>query len=132
MRRFLPKSFFGQTLLVLLVGLSGSHLVSMAIYSSDRVEILALSGGEETARRIASIARLVDQVPSEWRGRILETVQGPTLRVTLTGDRGLVPDVSGDWRGGLIRRFLASELALCRGIEFDQALLVLNGVMTTE
>jgi CarD family transcriptional regulator len=30
------------------------------------------------------------------------------------------------------RRFLASELALCRGIEFDQALTVLNGVMATE
>ena len=51
MRRFLPKSFFGQTVLVLLVGLSASHLVSMAIYSSDRVEILTLSGGEETDRK---------------------------------------------------------------------------------
>jgi len=110
MRRFLPKSFFGQTVLVLLIGLTVSHLVSMAIYSSDRMEILALSGGEETARRIASIARLVDQVPPEWRDRILETVQGPTLRVTLTGDSGLVPDASEGWRGGLIRRFLASEI----------------------
>ena len=115
MRRLLPKSFFGQTVLVLLVGLSVSHLVSMAIYSSDRVEILALSGGEETARRIASIARLVDQVPPEWRGRILETVQGPTLRVTLTGDSGLVPDASEDWRGGLIHRFLASEIPVAEG-----------------
>jgi len=110
MRRFLPKSFFGQTVLVLLVGLSASHLVSMAIYSSDRVEILTLSGGEETARRIASIARLVDQVPSEWRGRILETVQSPTLRVTLAPDSRLVPGPSEEWRGGLIRRFLAREI----------------------
>ncbi len=110
MRRFLPKSFFGQTVLVLLVGLSVSHLVSMAIYSSDRVDVLTLSGGEETARRIASIARLVDQVPPEWRDRILETVQSPTLRVTLTGGSGLVPDASEDWRGGLIRRFLAREI----------------------
>jgi CarD family transcriptional regulator len=30
------------------------------------------------------------------------------------------------------RRFLASELALCQNIGFDQALVVLNGVMTTE
>jgi signal transduction histidine kinase len=110
MRRFLPKSFFGQTVLVLLVGLSASHLVSMAIYSSDRVEILTLSGGEETARRIASIARLVDQVPSEWRGRILETVQSSTLRVTLAPDSRLVPGPSEEWRGGLIRRFLAREI----------------------
>jgi signal transduction histidine kinase len=109
MRRFLPKSFFGQTVLVLLIGLSVSHLVSMAIYSSDRVEILALSGGEETARRIAAITRLIDQVPPEWRSRILETVQSPTLLVALTDDGGLVPDASGDRNAGLIRRFLASE-----------------------
>ncbi|MDX9862907.1 MAG: hypothetical protein RBS99_18525, partial [Rhodospirillales bacterium] len=62
MRRLLPKSLFGQTVLVLLIGLTVSHLVSMAVYSSDRVEVLTLSGGEETARRIASIARLIDQV----------------------------------------------------------------------
>ncbi len=30
------------------------------------------------------------------------------------------------------RRFLASELALCEGIAFDQALVVLNGAMATQ
>lgn len=115
MRRLLPKSFFGQTVLVLLVGLTVSHLVSMAIYSSDRVEALALSGGEETARRIAAIARLVDQVPSEWRGRILEAVQSPTLRVTLAEDSALSSDSREAWRGGLIRRFLARETGVAEG-----------------
>jgi len=115
MRRLLPRSFFGQTVLVLLVGLTVSHLVSMAIYSSDRVEALALSGGEETARRIAAIARLVDQVPGEWRGRILEAVQTPTLRVTLAGDSALVAGAGADWRGDLIRRFLAHETGLAEG-----------------
>lgn len=110
MRRFLPKSFFGQTVLVLLVGLTVSHLVSMAIYSSDQVEVLALSGGEETARRIASVARLVDQVPAEWRGRILEAVQSPTLRVGLAAESALSPSTAEDWRGGLIRRFLTREI----------------------
>ncbi len=115
MRRFLPKSFFGQTVLVLLVGLSVSHLASMAIYSSDRVDALTLSGGEETARRIASIARLVDQVPPEWRGRILDAVQSPTLRVTLADETAIAPDAVEDWRGGLIRRFLAREVQAAEG-----------------
>jgi signal transduction histidine kinase len=115
MRRFLPRSFFGQTVLVLLIGLSVSHLVSMAIYSSDRVEVLTLSGGEETARRIAAIARLVDQVPTEWRDRILETVRSPTLRVALADDSGLAAAASEEWRGGLIRRFLAREIPVAEG-----------------
>ncbi|MDX9859559.1 MAG: ATP-binding protein [Rhodospirillales bacterium] len=115
MRRLLPKSLFGQTVLVLLIGLTVSHLVSMAVYSSDRVEVLTLSGGEETARRIASIARLIDQVPPEWRDRILDTVQSPTLRVALGGDGALVPQPSEDWRGGLIRRFLAREMQAAEG-----------------
>lgn len=110
MKRFLPRSLFGQTVLVLLVGLTVSHLVSMTIYSSDRVEVLALSGGEETARRIASVARLVDQVPPEWRERILDAVQSPTLRIGLAAESALPPPTAEDWRGSLISRFLQREI----------------------
>jgi len=110
MRRLLPKSFFGQTVLVLLIGLTASHLVSMAIYSSDRGEVLALSGGEETARRIASIARLVDQVPPEWRGRILEAVQSPTLKAGLGSESALPPAPQEGRSSSLIGRFLVREI----------------------
>ncbi len=110
MKRFLPKSFFGQTVLVLLVGLTVSHLLSMAIYSSDRLEILTLTGGEETARRIASIARLVDDVPPEWRGRIIDSASSPTLSVTLTPGSTVRPSDDETWNSVLIRRFLGREI----------------------
>lgn len=110
MKRFLPKSIFGQTILVLLIGLTVSHVVSMAIYSLDRVEALTLTGSEQTARRIASIARLVDEVPPEWRGRILDAVQGPALRVSLSQASAVPASGNEDWRSALIRRFLISEV----------------------
>jgi signal transduction histidine kinase len=110
MRRFLPKSFFGQTVLVLLLGLTVSHVVSMGIYSSDRIELLTLTGSEESARRIASIARLVDDVPPEWRGRIIDAVQGPNLRVEISPNRTVGSGEDEDWRTALIQRFLVREV----------------------
>jgi signal transduction histidine kinase len=106
MRRFLPKSFLGQTVLVLLVGLTVSHVLSMAIYSTDRIEVLTLSGGREIAHRIASITRLLDETPPEWRERILHATDAPSLRVVVTPESKLAKPENEDWRAALVRTFL--------------------------
>ena len=106
MRRLLPKSFLGQTVLVLLVGLTVSHVLSMAIYSTDRVEVLTLSGGREIAHRIAAITRLLDETPPEWRERILHATDAPSLRIVVTPESRLVKPEAEDWRAALVRTFL--------------------------
>ena len=110
MKRLLPKSFFGQTVLVLLVGLTVSHLLSMAIYSSDRLALLTLSGGEHSAQHIASIARMVEDVPPEWRARIIENIQSPTLTVSLAPTNAFTAPEEEDWKTAAIHRYLCGEV----------------------
>ena len=107
MRRLLPKSLAGQTILVLLLGLTFSHVLSMAIYSSDRAEVLMVTGDQQMAHRIAEITRLLRETPSEWRERIVHVTSGPSLQVSLSPDSTLVRSTDENWRSTLIQRFLA-------------------------
>lgn len=116
MKRLLPDSIAGRTLLVLFVGLSLSHLVSMAIYYSDRAEALTSLGGSQIAERIATISRLVDTSAPAERARIIKAVNGPTLRVTWS-QRSLVPETfEADWRVKLTEQILGFYL---NGAEAD-------------
>ncbi len=106
MRRLLPRSLAGQTILVLLVGLSVSHVLSMAIYFSDRAEMLMLSGDQQMAHRIAEITRLVKEAPPDLRGRFVRAANSPSLEVTLAPESLLARSADEDWRSALLKRFL--------------------------
>ena len=71
MSRLLPKSLFGQTLLILLAGLIISHAVGSWIYTADREQAVRAVGGFAAAQRIANLTRLVQEAPQEWRERIV-------------------------------------------------------------
>lgn len=73
MKRFLPKTLTSQTILVLLIGLTVSHLFSMLIYSGDREEALAMLGGRNMAQRIANVAHLVADSPPSGRKKSSKT-----------------------------------------------------------
>ena len=45
MTRFLPRSLFGQTLLILLAGLIVSHAIGSWIYTADREQAVRAIGG---------------------------------------------------------------------------------------
>lgn len=110
MKRFLPKSLAGQTILVLLVGLTVSHIISMVIYSGDRVAALSMVGGHHMARRIANIAHLVDESPVEWRDRILSALNDPNFRISLSPESELIPREEDDWRTTIIRNYVEGHL----------------------
>ncbi|WP_221930962.1 cell wall metabolism sensor histidine kinase WalK [Telmatospirillum sp. J64-1] len=84
MRRLLPRSLAGQTVLVLLVGLTVSHLLSMIIYSGDRMDTLAQMDSRHTAARVAEVVRLFDETPQDWHERMLRAIGGPDLAVSLS------------------------------------------------
>ena len=84
MRRFLPESLFGQTLLILLAGLAVSHLVGAWIYTADRESAVRAVGGLALAQRIANLTQLVEDAPAEWRDRIVAASSDPTFRITLS------------------------------------------------
>jgi signal transduction histidine kinase len=100
----LPKSLFGQTLLLLLAGLIVSHAIGSFIYSLDRESAVRAVGGLATAQRIANVSRLVEDMPADWRERLVTGLSDRSLTVALsttppltTSDAGPVADVIRDY-----------------------------------
>jgi signal transduction histidine kinase len=83
MTRFLPKSLFGQTLLILLLGLVVSHAIGAWIYAGAREQAVRAIGGFAAAQRVANLSRLVEDAPADWRPRIVAGLSDPTFRVSL-------------------------------------------------
>ncbi len=84
MTRFLPKSLFGQTLLILLFGLVVSQLVGAWIYAGAREQAVRAIGGLAAAQRVANLSRLVEEAPADWRSRIVQALNDPTFHVSLS------------------------------------------------
>lgn len=105
------KSLFGQTLLILLLGLVLSHGIGAWIYGSDREQAVRAVGGLAVAQRIANNTRLIEEAPPEWRPRIVAGLNDPSFRVTLSG---APPSLATDGEAGpiaeAIRDFLARQM----------------------
>ena len=86
MSRFFPKSLFGQTLLILLVGLVISHAIGAWIYAGAREQAVRAIGGFAAAQRVANLSRLVEEAPADWRPRIVQALSDPTFRVALSAE----------------------------------------------
>ncbi len=110
MKRWLPRSMAGRTILILLVGLTATHLTSMAIYSSYRTDAVIAAGGRQVAARVATISRLIDETPPDERPRILNAINSPVLRVVWTRESALPPTPRGQRRALFVARRLAAHL----------------------
>ncbi|MFN7087506.1 MAG: two-component sensor histidine kinase, partial [Burkholderiales bacterium] len=82
--RWLPRSLFSRMVLILLGGLIVAQLVSFAIYWQERGQLVLQTGGMRSAQRIADIVRLIDPLSAAERGRIVNIIDAPPLRVSLT------------------------------------------------
>lgn len=103
----LPDTIAARTLLVLVVGLTVSHLASVSLYFSERSAALEMTGGEHVAERIATIALLLDGATEDERQRIVELVDRQRLEVTW----GRASAVEGGAPPGREADILASALA---------------------
>jgi signal transduction histidine kinase len=102
--RVLPRSVFGRMVLVLLGGLIAAQLVSFAIHSQERGELMMQTSGMRSAQRIADVVRLLDSVAPAERGKIVAVVDSPGLRVSLT--RPLLPAAESDDRAAYFSAML--------------------------
>lgn len=110
MIRLLPRSLVGQTILVLIVGLTVSHILSVTIYSSDRAEVAMLAGDRQIAHRMAEVARLLQETPKAWRQRIVHVMNNPSFQVSVT-DESLYPKTRDvGWREALLTAFFARTI----------------------
>jgi len=111
MSRFLPKSLFGQTLLVLLGGLIISHAVGSWIYTADREQAVRAVGGFAAAQRIVNLTRLVQEAPPEWRERIVAALSDQTFTVSLSAQPPAIAGaVEEDAAAQAIKEFLAAQM----------------------
>jgi len=84
MMRLLPRTLFGQTLLVLLAGIGLALAAGAWIYSSARQEAVRAVGALAAAERIINVSRLVGEAPASWRPRLAAGSSDPMFRVSLS------------------------------------------------
>jgi signal transduction histidine kinase len=93
----------------MLVGLAVSHALSVALYSTDRLSALAFIGGEHLGERIATVSRLVENMPEAQRSRIVELVASPTLHVGWAKESAVVTAAGGGWQTRILREALLDQ-----------------------
>lgn len=95
MNRLLPRTLFGQTLLVLLAGIGLALAAGAWIYSSARQEAIRTVGALAVAERIINVSRLIGEAPVSWRPRLASGSSDPMFRVNLSTEVPPSKDVQG-------------------------------------
>ena len=110
MTRFLPKSLFGQTLLILLVGLAVSHAIGAWIYAGAREQAVRAVGGFAAAQRVANLSRLVEEAPADWRPRIVSALSDSTFHVSLLAQPPAQLPADADAAAKVIEDYVRQQL----------------------
>jgi len=110
MGRLIPDTIATRTMLVLIIGLTVSHAVSVGLYITDRTNALLFTGGQHTGERIATIAQLVDDESQADRMRIVELADNSKFHVTWTQQSATEDQRDGGWQADVLRDALAAHL----------------------
>jgi signal transduction histidine kinase len=111
MTKLIPDTIATRTLLVLIIGLSISHLLSVALYHTDRADALASTGGQHVAERIAIITQLIEDSAQIERPRIIDLANDPRLHVILSEEPAIDDQQDSGRQVDVLRRALSSHLA---------------------
>ncbi len=82
--RLVPPSLFGRTLLVLAAGLLVAQAASLVLNLFDRGSSVYRLAAVQIAARIAQNARILSRLPPAERPKVVETIDGRHLRVSLS------------------------------------------------
>ena len=88
-----------------------SHAIGSCIYSLDRESAVRAVGGFATAQRIANVSRLVEDMPADWRDRLVAGLSDRSLTVALTATPPLTTSDAGPV-ADVIRDYLTRQLRL--------------------
>ena len=109
MRRVLPTSLFGQTLLIMLAGLLLSQFIAAFIFAGAREQAVRTVSSLALAQRVTNLTRLVEEAPADWQPRIVAALNDPTFRVTLSPDAVVLPNSDVE-ASKAIEEFLSDQL----------------------
>jgi len=83
MRAIIPDSIAARTMIVLLVGLTLSHIASTWVLSNDRHDAVFEASERLCADRVAVMARLIDKTSAEHRAQVIADLSSSLLAVSL-------------------------------------------------
>ncbi len=109
--RLLPETLVGRTVLVVLIALVVTNLIGLAVYTSERANLLISARGRLLAEQITRVTEQLEQSPAAERRRIVRA-QGRQGARLVWSERPWVESEDGDWRTRLIGGTLRDELGL--------------------
>jgi signal transduction histidine kinase len=80
-KRFLPQTLVGRTLLVLLTALIITQGAGVVLFLLAHQQLAAQLDSRQSAERIASIVQVIEQTPSDDRGRLAHGLDRPGLKI---------------------------------------------------
>ncbi len=114
----MPKSIAGRTMLLLLFGLTISHILSVALYFMDRTNALVSAGEEHVGERIATVVQLIENAPEAERAQILSYLKSSSLHVEWAANRKVYSDSDENWKSNVLWKSLNSHLEKMGGRKF--------------
>lgn len=109
MKRLVPDTLAGRTIVILVVGLGLFHLWSIWIYRIGTENLLSPGREPELAERIVSLVHALEDVPADDREHSAHALSAPDLAVHWSPDSILVRPVNDDRTAVLRRRLLALD-----------------------
>lgn len=110
MKRFLPDSIIGWTIVVLIAVLSVSQLVTLSLVHGMRSDTVEAVEHLHLAERIADIVRLMDATPAPQREILLRRLKSDSLQVTLAANPAIDIDADQTWREVLFEEVIGAAL----------------------
>ena len=113
LKRLWPRSIIWRLVLVLGCGLLGSHVISLTIYSRDRIEGNLLLGSQQLIERSVNVVGLLEEVNPELWPQLVAASQQPGYRLLLAPQPW--PAMGRDqnwqhWRMRLLREYLEDAI----------------------
>ena len=113
MRAFLPNSIAGRTLIVMILGLIISHILSVAIYTSDRRSAINLVGGEHISERMITLARLIEGATANKRANLARLASESVLNVSLGDKPSITKEPPGNQEEEILTDVFAEHVTVC-------------------
>ncbi|MBF0625742.1 MAG: HAMP domain-containing protein [Magnetococcales bacterium] len=81
MRSLLPVSLAGRTQAILFVGLTLSHILSILVFTSEKLEVGVVTSERQVLERMAAITRLLLEIPAALHEPVLAAMNRSGLHV---------------------------------------------------
>jgi signal transduction histidine kinase len=108
--KLLPRSLTARTTLVLMLGLVGSNLISLLIFTGDRQAAVSLALGTSSAARIAAVLRTLQNLPAAELLAASCAQSGAGLSITTTA-RPLVGQSDSSVGSRALRSSLSAQMS---------------------